>query len=142
MNTRPYPTSRTILILDAIQGAGSISDLDDLLPTGANVLRHDAVPQDRRIDQIFVTDHGTTDCLSALREALAYRQRYPNCRVRILRDVERDCSDAEAMVRAVAPRRDAETIGVAASAVAELVQPHCEFEVKSLDGGLLFEFAS
>lgn len=133
---------KTILILDAVMGAAASSDLDDLLPARSTSIRSDQVPEAEHIDQIFLIDHGTLDCLTAAREALAYRRHHPQCRVRVLREFESERCDAEALLRGLAPRQDVETVGVAVAAVPELVRSQGEFSVKLDEEGPLFEYAA
>lgn len=133
---------KTILILDAVRGPSSCSDLDDLLPRDARVLRSDRVPAGRHLDQILVNDHGTLDCLAAARSALAFRSDHPGCRVRILREVEQDRSEPEALLRALAPRQDVESFGVAVAAISEVVRAQGQFDARLDAEGILFEYAA
>ncbi len=130
------------LLLDAIAGdlAENFSSCFPFELRGMVRAKH--VPFTKDFDAIFLVDHGTMECVGALREAIAYRKLNPGCTITVIRRVSADCGETEALLRSLAPRVDDQGLSVPANALRPLLGTQNNFEVLISDDAVLFEYAA
>lgn len=133
---------QSALLLDAIVG-NEQEDRSSFSPfdvSGAVRAKH--VPFAKHFDAIFLADHGTMECVGALREAIAYRELNPGCTITVIRRVSEDCGETEALLRSLAPRVDDQQLSVPAKALRPFVASQNNLEVLISDEAVLFEYAA